>query len=83
MKKWKINTPIDLSHHIRKEIKENKDSKGYWKQSIVCKIAYYECLTMKSAWECFKSYLLETKTIDIISFNKIYDRTFKLNEYCI
>ena len=83
MKNWKINTPIDLSYYIRKEIEENKDSKGYWKQSIVCKIAYYECLTMKAAWECFKMYLLETETIDINEFREIYDRTFKYNNYCI
>lgn len=60
MKKWnKIATmtyTIEVRNLAKAEIKEALESnkKGYWKQSIVCKIAAHHCLTMHYAWQLFK-----------------------------
>ena len=76
-----MNYREDLIYHVRKDIKENLNSSGYWKQSIVCKIASYGYLSMKAAWECFNMYFLETVKIDMNFFSEYYDMTFKLNKY--
>ena len=55
--KWnmanRMNVQEDLKLYALKELKPNFGKKGYWKHSIVCKIAFYGNLDMKSAWNFF------------------------------
>jgi len=76
MKTWNIsdmNIREEVKYLARKEIKENNGKKGYWKQSLVCKISYYHGLCLRLAWELFNNLMLETVETDMNVFNRMYD----------
>lgn len=58
---WRnTTTDLDVKHYAKKEIEENlSNHKGYWKQSVVCKIAALGYYDMKSAWRIFNRIFID------------------------
>lgn len=49
-----LNTDSSVRYYAKEEIKENfQNHKGFWKQSVVCKIAAHGYYDMRSAWKIF------------------------------
>ena len=76
MKTWKnistLNKDKAVRSYAKSEIEENlNNNKGYWKQSIVCKIAAYGYYDMKSAWRIFN--ILLSDVICELTPKKKYD----------
>lgn len=52
-----MNGDKSLNYAISEEIKENYGEPGYWKQSLVCSIAYHGEMSMTEAWAELRKYL--------------------------
>ena len=79
---WKIttlNANEDIRFYTLKEIHANKNNKGYWKQSIACKIASLGYYDMKTAWCIFK--LIYSDYIVSNEIKKAYSLSDTINAF--
>lgn len=81
---WKSIKNFDCNtspkFYAEKEIRENfNTNKGYWKQSIVCKIAVFGYYDMKSAWKIFNR--IFDDFIDSFLTREQFNEAYNLREY--